>query len=710
MSNQSSQFEIRITTPAELSGAKQVEQQLEREIGKAKALGQEYDALQQKLANVRQVTAKYEADSSAAAAASMERKARMRRIAADYLKDSEDAVPGFTQKLPAATKHLNEAEMSVRALHKALHPLVSQMLPQFGHLVSEVMVDGLDKSALKLGMQTIAIAAGAKAIEHYLDVNKEWMAQMEAMPQWAEAGVNALKIHTEAMNAAALAAHQYNLELDAIKNKPLSLQEKIAQNRERREIHNGVTEAIEDRRKGADLARVDASDADSASKAEQKYQIEQKYVAEKRARADQEARTKIGEMEYELNTSTYEQKKLQDQVKAKQDAAAKPAEAARKNREEGEKAKKDEETAKAARDKIDEELRTKYSPQLLDQVKNSKGSFTGWAAASSGLASMAHYGINPLNPVLYSEYHSIYDKMNKSDEETATMGAEKIKAKQSEEHQPELDKAEASAKQELKNFEDGLSAITKRMKELADSIKNSEEKIKSESKQRAGEDRLGAIESSYKELADLESQWKSLSGKKQLTPEETEQARSLRELIPQVRSRIQGLESQPLPTGDLSPAEKPKQRPAVVGWADNGNGQKVPFLDYDEGAKQAAKWAAQAREKIQKNAEKMAELMGEKEDADPNRRKILDAKINALDHENQGLNQRIHAVSPDGGQPVAQQTAQIHASAQTVAGKFDAVAQTVVAGNALLIERMNSFDAQLKDVNSRLRNNRSVVS
>lgn len=50
---------FKITTSAELAGAKAVEQQLEREIGKAKALGKEYGHLSDQLKRVKEVTATF---------------------------------------------------------------------------------------------------------------------------------------------------------------------------------------------------------------------------------------------------------------------------------------------------------------------------------------------------------------------------------------------------------------------------------------------------------------------------------------------------------------------------------------------------------------------------------------------------------------------------------------------------------------------------
>jgi chromosome segregation ATPase len=46
-------FEIRITTPLEMEGAKQLEEQLQRDIGKAKALGKEFGDLQSQLTRVQ---------------------------------------------------------------------------------------------------------------------------------------------------------------------------------------------------------------------------------------------------------------------------------------------------------------------------------------------------------------------------------------------------------------------------------------------------------------------------------------------------------------------------------------------------------------------------------------------------------------------------------------------------------------------------------
>lgn len=58
-----SDLQIKISTPAELAGARAVEQQLERDIGKAKALGEQYDHLEKKLKSVRDVMQTFKPDS-----------------------------------------------------------------------------------------------------------------------------------------------------------------------------------------------------------------------------------------------------------------------------------------------------------------------------------------------------------------------------------------------------------------------------------------------------------------------------------------------------------------------------------------------------------------------------------------------------------------------------------------------------------------------
>ncbi|MGA2556767.1 MAG: hypothetical protein ABSG04_10900, partial [Verrucomicrobiota bacterium] len=52
-------FDITIKTPTELAGAAAAAEALERDIGKAKALGQEFGALEAKLASVKTAVKQY---------------------------------------------------------------------------------------------------------------------------------------------------------------------------------------------------------------------------------------------------------------------------------------------------------------------------------------------------------------------------------------------------------------------------------------------------------------------------------------------------------------------------------------------------------------------------------------------------------------------------------------------------------------------------
>jgi hypothetical protein len=65
MSVQSSEFQIHITTPAELSGLKSVEVQTERNIGKLKALGEDTTVLEERLQRIRQAAAEYNKEQEA---------------------------------------------------------------------------------------------------------------------------------------------------------------------------------------------------------------------------------------------------------------------------------------------------------------------------------------------------------------------------------------------------------------------------------------------------------------------------------------------------------------------------------------------------------------------------------------------------------------------------------------------------------------------
>jgi hypothetical protein len=487
------------------------------------------------------------------AAATASRRAELRRVAQQYLADADDGLVPLPRRLDDSKKKADEFELSVRALSKALHPLVGSQLPQMSHLLSTLVVEGFDKTALKVAGATTAIALGAKAIEDYIAVNKEFIAQMQAMPQWATASTNALKMLTDALNDAGRAAHQTELQLEAIRNKPITPSEGTQRSQERRDIVNAATNTIEDRKKAVELAGVDASSMTEAQKTEARYQIEQRYVAEKKAREDTEARKRIASLYSSLGGEQANEESYRGQVASQNEAYQNAKLAADKNKKRSEEFQQTIDAATKARDEINKDLEANFSLKDLDQIRKNQGSFAGWLTMHGELGS----GFAGTGATRFSEYQLAYQKLLQKDQQEALIAQSKASLQKSEARQPGLDQAQDTAKSKLDEFNARLTETVQKIQELTKAFENAKLKLETDAKQRAGEQRLNALEGSYKELEALQSQWKSLGGKAQLTPEELLQMQVLRGLIPQVQARIQGLESQPMPNGDLYPATPP---------------------------------------------------------------------------------------------------------------------------------------------------------
>jgi hypothetical protein len=173
-------IEYKIKTSAELAGAEAAADSLERQIGKAKALKQDYSALETQLKTMRSSIDEYKASTKSETDAADELKR-----ANDQLADSVHTVSRAEAEM---AEHAEHATINHRGLHRIAGEL-NRVLPGLG----EVMM-----VAFNPVVATIIILVGLmEALKEHIQATSEEMAKM------AEANIDVTRITdgTEAMEA-----------------------------------------------------------------------------------------------------------------------------------------------------------------------------------------------------------------------------------------------------------------------------------------------------------------------------------------------------------------------------------------------------------------------------------------------------------------------------------------------------------------------------
>jgi hypothetical protein len=175
-------LDILIKTEAELQGAKAVEQQLERDIGKAKALGLRYDEIEQKLVRVRalmstatKVDANAIDDQINKAEKLADAKLREQRIAENNKADQAGYLAGLTKE----AKELGQTAQATEKVTGAKNRLF-EGLKKLGN---QVPIVGYLLSALKNPFTAIGVAAllAKKAIDDYVGAVDEMAESVRAV-------------------------------------------------------------------------------------------------------------------------------------------------------------------------------------------------------------------------------------------------------------------------------------------------------------------------------------------------------------------------------------------------------------------------------------------------------------------------------------------------------------------------------------------------
>jgi hypothetical protein len=282
--NPSHKLEIKITTPAELAGAQQVEEQLQRDIGKAKALGQNCDELQSKLTQVRTVIKSYHGE------------------------------------LDVATKHVDKHVLSHSQLHKIIHSL-NESVPYLGTL--------LQAATNPIGA---SVAIGITALGYFHQKIKE---VNEELDRTGEENAKPLTHQMEALREnivdSAVEAEKFKLRMQELAHAELSVAQRTQEVIEALKQQYATLASMDDARKGHELAMLElmhtAGLTSTAEYEKQKFAIEEEYAGKKRRLQEQEAAAVIaanrGAME-QANLDLHEDGGLLDRVdklKAEKDAA-----------------------------------------------------------------------------------------------------------------------------------------------------------------------------------------------------------------------------------------------------------------------------------------------------------------------------------------------------------------------------------------------------
>jgi hypothetical protein len=163
-------FDITIKTPTELAGAVAAAEALERDIGKAKALGQEFGALEAKLASVKTAVKQYNdthVDSVAEAKAGEEA----------YLKEME-ALGQNADGSKKAAEGMEKLGLS----HHQLHGVLSQLMPGLGQMAT-FLTSGFTAA---IGVALIAFAYLNSKVQEFNKLLDDLSTGPGARGEWAE--------------------------------------------------------------------------------------------------------------------------------------------------------------------------------------------------------------------------------------------------------------------------------------------------------------------------------------------------------------------------------------------------------------------------------------------------------------------------------------------------------------------------------------------
>lgn len=271
MSDNSQKFEIRITTPAELSGAIAVEQQLQRDIGKAKALGKEYSDLQTQLDRVRGVI--------------------------DDYKKSHSKLDNLLDQTTLKHKELRKIILGLNSAIPGLGVLFQAAFSPIGAAISIAMI----------------------ALEKFKDAMREWN---EEMDRTAEEAAKPLSNRIDEIRRTtvetSVATAELTQRLREAGNSQKSFAQQMSETVEKLKSENSATQDLSNALQTKELAQLNllhAAGLVSTTEYEaRKFAIEESYAQKKRALQDQLATAEIMVQRRLLENAQADQQKLEDQA------------------------------------------------------------------------------------------------------------------------------------------------------------------------------------------------------------------------------------------------------------------------------------------------------------------------------------------------------------------------------------------------------------
>jgi hypothetical protein len=410
-------FDITIKTPTELAGAVQAAEALERDIGKAKALGQEFSELQQRLERVKQSIAS--ADPAPVAGLG---------------KEAEKSGEGF--KLLGHGAH--EAHAGVHALSDAFPGI--QGFARF-------MASGM----------TAAIGAAALGFSYLKGQIDEFSKMLDEIDSGPGARGEWLEKMKEAAEQATVEMAVFNHELE----RQMNLQQTISQLAERKLAHDreGLAAAneIAAANKELDEARLALAEKLGQITPEQaiklRLEIDEAYFK-------QQAEQKVKELQLELESAQGTRQKLSQAAPAaadKADAAAAAAEAAK-----AAKVKNDERIAQERKDLAASEEAAKKAQEQVDQYSAEKGSFG--------------FGLDKTD----ADYWKLKAAREQVESEERRQAGLKRAIKQGEEKAPALDTAAETTKKDADDAEKEYAESVKQQRDLANKVQDLQQTLASE--------------------------------------------------------------------------------------------------------------------------------------------------------------------------------------------------------------------------------------
>jgi hypothetical protein len=450
----------------------------------------------------------------------------------------------------AAAKHATSARM----VHQALHGIAYETGPLVARVLSHGLAEGFTLATLKSGLYLTAIYAGIEAIKRYKEENEAFIKEMNQWPQWAERGVDAMKIMRDAMNESRLAASKLRLELDAI-NKPKS-HEAAEEERIKREndIH-AIKERFDDAEYNLAKAHIEATYTDEVQKRMALYQLEEAHLRRKQSDADAADKRSIEELTRKRNTAQKDADVLDPQVAAARKNAVDASGKVKRIEEEIKKADETIKTSEEAAKKIEDEIDAKFSQREKEVLAGTKGDFAGFSNYNLP-------NLPSLSGMSFSSYQRWYAKMQEVEQLRSIASQSKGEKKKAEERLPGLMEADEKAKFELDALQGDLKTARTKLKEFGEALGTATAELKPKAEGRRQETSMNVQAEEEKQLGDARKELQALKDKGQksgvLTPDEVKRQAELEKQIPGWEKKVKA-EQTARKTTPVEPSAEPSQ-------------------------------------------------------------------------------------------------------------------------------------------------------